>query len=171
MVSEISSHNSVLEEELKKDSELSAEHEGQASATHKRSLELEDLLHSSHSKFEGADKWVAELESLREAEKGKVQELEEQINAQRKNERSRRSISGKRQRRRRKRKILNGAFMSAVDQPQAQVLAQEIPGVLPLQLTHGIMNRSTDDREPSIVSNISDDDKPFPTWFEGAQSL
>ncbi|GAB2241206.1 hypothetical protein Droror1_Dr00017981 [Drosera rotundifolia] len=103
------------------------------------------------------------------------------INAHRKNERSPRSTLGKRQRRRRKRKILNGAFMTAVDQPQAQVLsifqskseslAQDIQDVLPLQLTHGITNGSTDDREPSAVSNISDDDKPLSTWFEGAQSL
>ncbi|KAL9257161.1 DUF724 domain-containing protein [Drosera capensis] len=103
------------------------------------------------------------------------------INAHRKIERSPRSTSSKRQRGRRKRKILNGAFMTAVDQPQAQVLpifqskseslAQDIQGVLPLQLTHGITNGSTVDREPSAVSNISDDDKPLSTWFEGAQSL
>ncbi|KAL4340639.1 hypothetical protein GQ457_08G015320 [Hibiscus cannabinus] len=47
--------------------------------SHQRSLELEDLFQTSHSKLEGADKKVSELELLLEADKYRIQELEEQI--------------------------------------------------------------------------------------------
>ncbi|KAL9275567.1 hypothetical protein AKJ16_DCAP19096 [Drosera capensis] len=46
--------NYELEEELKKVSVENAEHEGRTKEIHQRSLELKDLLQSTHSKFEGA---------------------------------------------------------------------------------------------------------------------
>ncbi|XWS36804.1 hypothetical protein CRYUN_Cryun20dG0117200 [Craigia yunnanensis] len=47
--------------------------------SHQRSLELEDLFRTSHSKLEGAEKKVNELDLLLEAEKYRIQELEEEI--------------------------------------------------------------------------------------------
>ncbi|GAB4848183.1 hypothetical protein Ancab_002851 [Ancistrocladus abbreviatus] len=72
-------HHSELRAELKHVNEKCAEHEGRANATHQRSLELEDLIQSSHSKIEDADKKVGELEALLETEKSRIQELGEQI--------------------------------------------------------------------------------------------
>ncbi|KAF5748867.1 myosin-9-like [Tripterygium wilfordii] len=77
--SQSSSRNSELEEELKIAKEKSAEHEDRASMNHQRSIELEDLFQQSHSKVEYAGKKVNELELLLEAEKYRIQELEEQI--------------------------------------------------------------------------------------------
>ncbi|KAH7533609.1 hypothetical protein FEM48_Zijuj04G0149900 [Ziziphus jujuba var. spinosa] len=73
------SRNSELEEELKIATGKCSEHEERASMNHQRSLELEDLIQISHSKVEGAGKKVSELELLLEAEKYRIQELEEQI--------------------------------------------------------------------------------------------
>ncbi|KAJ8759706.1 hypothetical protein K2173_009807 [Erythroxylum novogranatense] len=71
--------NSELENELKISVDKCANHENQANTNHQCSLELEDLFQISHSKAEDAGKKVNELELLLEAEKYRIQELEEQI--------------------------------------------------------------------------------------------
>ncbi|KAL6983190.1 hypothetical protein U1Q18_016583 [Sarracenia purpurea var. burkii] len=79
VLNESSLRNSQLELELKNVAEKCADHEGRASVTHQRSLELEDLIQVSHSKVEDAGKKVSEMELLLEADKYRIQELEEQI--------------------------------------------------------------------------------------------
>ncbi|KAJ7959692.1 Myosin-11 isoform X1 [Quillaja saponaria] len=71
--------SSQLEEELKIVTGKCTEHEDRASMNHYRSLELEDLIQTSHSKLEHADRKVREFELLLEAEKYRIQELEQQI--------------------------------------------------------------------------------------------
>ncbi|CAK9135552.1 unnamed protein product [Ilex paraguariensis] len=78
-LSQLSARNSELELELKNTAEKCAEHEGRANVIHERSLELEDFMKISHSKGEEASKKVTELELLLDAEKYRIQELEEQL--------------------------------------------------------------------------------------------
>lgn len=60
--------------------EKCAEYEGKASLTRQHGLKLEDLIESSDSKLEDAEKRGSQLELLLEIGKYKIQELEEQIN-------------------------------------------------------------------------------------------
>ncbi|KAJ6700274.1 EARLY ENDOSOME ANTIGEN [Salix purpurea] len=76
-----SSRNSKLEEELKIAKEQCAGHEDRAKMHYQRSLELEDLFQTSHSKLEDAGKKAREFALLLEAEKYRVKELEEQNSA------------------------------------------------------------------------------------------
>lgn len=85
LLSQSSSRNSELEMELKNVAEKCSEHEDGAKMAHQRSLELEDLFQMSNSKVEHAHKKASELELLLEAEKYRIQELEEQMNAMGKN--------------------------------------------------------------------------------------
>ncbi|XP_027911837.1 putative leucine-rich repeat-containing protein DDB_G0290503 [Vigna unguiculata] len=73
--------SSILEEELKKVNDKCYEHEDRATMNHRRSRELEDLIQSSNSKLEDSGKKVSELELLLEADKYRIQELEQQISA------------------------------------------------------------------------------------------
>ncbi|GMH25098.1 hypothetical protein Nepgr_026941 [Nepenthes gracilis] len=79
-VSKLVSQNSELEAELKNVADRCVEHEGKANVTHQRSLELEDLIQSSNSKIEDAERRVSELEYLLEAEKSRVNDLLRQMN-------------------------------------------------------------------------------------------
>ncbi|KAJ6747742.1 EARLY ENDOSOME ANTIGEN [Salix koriyanagi] len=76
-----SSRNSELEEELKIAKEQCAGHEDRAKMHYQRSLELEDLFQTSHSRLEDAGKKAREFKLLFEAEKYRVKELEEQNSA------------------------------------------------------------------------------------------
>ncbi|GAB2282154.1 hypothetical protein Dimus_016707 [Dionaea muscipula] len=110
-----------------------------------------------------------------------VKLIEDQTNplssAHRKNKTS--IIFGKRGRR--KRKILNGAFVTVLDQPaQAQILpsgqantelpARDSQDLSHEQATEALANGSAEDAEQSAATNVSDEDKPLSTWFEGIQS-
>ncbi|KAJ6408498.1 hypothetical protein OIU84_011755 [Salix udensis] len=76
-----SSRNSELEEELKIAKEQCAGHEDRAKMHYQRSLELEDLFQTSHSRLEDAGKKAREFALLLEAEKYRIKELEEQNSA------------------------------------------------------------------------------------------
>ncbi|XP_008777655.2 myosin-9-like isoform X2 [Phoenix dactylifera] len=76
-LSNSSSRNSHLEQELKDLAKKCAEHEDKATAAYQRNLELEDLVDVSHSKAEDGAKKVGELELLLEAANYRTQELEQ----------------------------------------------------------------------------------------------
>ncbi|KAI3893222.1 hypothetical protein MKW92_043077 [Papaver armeniacum] len=78
-VDQSSLKNSELQKELSEFSVKCAEHEDRANSTQQRSVELEDLMQVSHSKAGDAIKRVGELEILLDAEKYRIQELEDQI--------------------------------------------------------------------------------------------
>ncbi|KAK4804270.1 hypothetical protein SAY86_004087 [Trapa natans] len=80
-VNQLALRNSELEEELQNVLGKCAEHEDRANMNHQRGLELEDLIKMSHSKAEDAAKKTSEMELLLEAEKYRIQELEEQISS------------------------------------------------------------------------------------------
>ncbi|KAH7679116.1 DNA repair protein RAD50 ABC-type ATPase/SMC protein [Dioscorea alata] len=66
----------ALEQELKQLAEKCTEHEGRASETHQRNLELENLVQASHSQAEDAGKKASELDLLLETANYRTQELE-----------------------------------------------------------------------------------------------
>ncbi|KAF9587595.1 hypothetical protein IFM89_004427 [Coptis chinensis] len=73
------SRNLELEQELQDVSEKCTKHEGHATSTNQRCLELEDSHKVSQSKVEDADRKVAELEMLVQTTNYRIKELEEQI--------------------------------------------------------------------------------------------
>ncbi|KAL8208149.1 hypothetical protein R6Q57_007561 [Mikania cordata] len=74
-----SSRNTVLELELKTVLEKLTDHQERANMSHQRSIELEDTVQNYNLKAQNADKKASELELLWEAEKYRIQDLEEQI--------------------------------------------------------------------------------------------
>nr|XP_009405402.1 PREDICTED: golgin subfamily B member 1-like isoform X3 [Musa acuminata subsp. malaccensis] len=76
-LSQSSLRNSELEKELNDLLRKCAEHEERATATHLRSIELEDMIHSSHSRAEDSKKRAGELELLLEATNSRTKELEQ----------------------------------------------------------------------------------------------
>ncbi|XP_039127026.1 golgin subfamily A member 3 [Dioscorea cayenensis subsp. rotundata] len=71
-----STKHDALEQELKQLAEKCTEHEGRASETHQRNLELENLVQESHSRAEDAGKKASELDLLLETANYRTQELE-----------------------------------------------------------------------------------------------
>ncbi|URE13289.1 hypothetical protein MUK42_24000 [Musa troglodytarum] len=76
-LSRSSLRNSELEKELNDLLIKCAEHEERATATHLCSIDLEDMIHSSHSRAEDSKKRAGELELLLEGTNSRTKELEQ----------------------------------------------------------------------------------------------